>query len=70
MPKRDRERLIDKLKQFAADPFARHSFARPMRGQADRVRLRQGDHRAVLLIFRSRETVVVERIGNRREVYR
>jgi mRNA-degrading endonuclease RelE of RelBE toxin-antitoxin system len=70
LPRRDCEALITKAEAFAGDPFASHPWASPLRGAADRVRIRQGDLRAVVLILRASETVVLERVANRREVYR
>ena len=70
LPKRDRERLIAKAEEFAADPFAPHPWARPLEGQPDRVRIRQGDWRGVALIVRPRDTVLLESVGHRREAYR
>jgi hypothetical protein len=46
LPREDRDRLITKAAEFAADPFAPHSWAKPLEGQPDRVRIRQGDWRA------------------------
>jgi mRNA-degrading endonuclease RelE of RelBE toxin-antitoxin system len=69
MPMRDRRRLVAKLAAFAADPFAPHPLATRLQGE-DRVRIRQGDWRGVLLIVREHDTVVLERVGHRREVYR
>lgn len=68
--RRDRAALIRKAEAFAAEPFAVHSWASPLRGAADRARIRQGDWRAVMLIVRSQNTVVLERVAHRREVYR
>jgi mRNA-degrading endonuclease RelE of RelBE toxin-antitoxin system len=70
MPDRDRRRLLAKLAEFAADPFAPHPWASPMRGEPDQVRIRQGAWRGVLLIVRARDAVVLERVAHRREVYR
>ena len=53
-----------------ADPFAPHSWAVPLSGERDRVRIRQGDWRGVVLILRPRDTVILERVGHRSEVYR
>jgi mRNA interferase RelE/StbE len=69
MTMRDRRRLVAKLAAFAADPFAPHPWATRLQGE-DRVRIRQGDWRGVLLIVREHDTVVLERVGHRREVYR
>jgi mRNA-degrading endonuclease RelE of RelBE toxin-antitoxin system len=70
LPRRECDALIAKAEAFAAEPFASHPWASPLRGAADRVRIRQGDLRAIVLILRTRETVVLERVANRREVYR
>ncbi len=68
MPKRDRERLIEALEMVAADPAQRFPFVTEMVGQSGIWRLRKGDWRAV---FRWRQgDLVVDRVGNRREVYR
>jgi mRNA-degrading endonuclease RelE of RelBE toxin-antitoxin system len=68
--RRERDALIRKAEAFAAEPFAVHPWASPLRGSADRARIRQGDWRAVMLIVRSRDTVVLERVAHRQEVYR
>lgn len=68
--RRDRDALIRKAEAFAAGPFEAHRWASPLRGAADRARIRQGDWRAVMLIARSQNTVVLERVAHRREVYR
>jgi len=68
--RRDRDALIGKAEAFAAEPFAAHSWASPLRGMIDRVRIRQGDWRAVLLIVRAGDTVVLEQVRHRREAYR
>jgi mRNA interferase RelE/StbE len=70
MPQRDRDMVIEKAAAFAAEPFARHAWASPLRGTNDRVRIRQGDWRAVVLILRARDAVVLERVAHRLEVYR
>ncbi len=70
MPRADRDALIAKAEAFALKPFGRYSWASPLKGMPGRVRIRQGDWRAVLLIVRDRGTVILEQIGNRKEVYR
>jgi len=61
--------LIAKAEAFASDPFAPHPWAMPLRGAPDRIRIRQGDLRGIMLVVRSTETVVLERVAHRREVY-
>jgi len=71
MPRRDAIALLDKLGEFAADPFAGHLCAMPLSGHSNRLRIRQGDWRAIVLVVRSEHAVIVERrIQHRREVYR
>jgi len=66
----DQAALWRKVEEFASDPFASRAWAKPLVGQRNAVRLRQGDWRAVCRIDRAGETVIVEAIGNRREIYR
>ncbi len=68
--RRERDALLVKAESFASEPVGRHPWATPSRGFADRIRIRQGDLRAVLLILRDCDTVVLERVAHRREVYR
>jgi mRNA-degrading endonuclease RelE of RelBE toxin-antitoxin system len=70
MPARDRAALWRKIQGFADDPFATRAWAKPLVGHRHAVRLRHGDWRAVCRIDRAGETVIVEAIGNRREMYR
>jgi mRNA-degrading endonuclease RelE of RelBE toxin-antitoxin system len=70
LPERDRRALFGKVETFAADPFATHPEARPMRGHEDRIRVRHGDWRAVCRIERAAATVTLERVAHRREIYR
>lgn len=66
VPKKDRASLLRKLERFAADPFAPN---KPLKGQPQAVRIRQGDWRANCRIDRANETVIIEAIRNRREIY-
>ena len=70
MPRRDREALLDKAEAFATAPHAVHPAAMPMRGRQDLVRLRQGDWRGICRMDRIADTVVLETVAHRREVYR
>lgn len=68
LPKRDRERLLEALEMVATEPNRLFSFVTELVGQPGVWRLRKGDWRAV---FRRRGTdVVVDRVGNRKDVYR
>ena len=70
MPRRDREALLDKVELFAAAPDASHVAAKPLRGYRDLVRLRQGDWRGICRVDRAADTIVLETVAHRREVYR
>jgi mRNA-degrading endonuclease RelE of RelBE toxin-antitoxin system len=70
LPARDRRLLFGRVEAFAAEPFAIHPGARPLRGHEDRVRIRQGDWRAICRIDDAADTVILERVEHRREVYR
>jgi mRNA interferase RelE/StbE len=68
LPKGDGAALEQKLATFAADPYERHGWAKAFGGGAFRVR--HGDYRAVVEIDQTEVTVVVVKIGNRKEVYK
>ncbi|ASG21901.1 MULTISPECIES: type II toxin-antitoxin system RelE family toxin [Nitrospirillum] len=68
MPRADAMALRDKLKAFAADPNGTHPWAKAFGGGMGRIR--HGDWRAVYRLDGETVTVVVLKIGNRREVYR
>jgi mRNA interferase RelE/StbE len=70
MPRRGREALLDKVEAFAVAPFTANPAARPLRGHSDVVRLRHGDWRAVCRLDRATDTVILERVAHRREIYR
>jgi mRNA-degrading endonuclease RelE of RelBE toxin-antitoxin system len=70
IPRREREALLDKAEAFAAAPDAVHPTAMPLRGRRDLIRLRQGDWRGICRVDRAADTVVLETVAHRREVYR
>jgi mRNA-degrading endonuclease RelE of RelBE toxin-antitoxin system len=70
MSPRERDALIAKAEAFAASPFGQHPSAQPLKGRDDVVRIRQGDWRAVCRIDREEQTVIVDSVAHRREVYR
>jgi mRNA-degrading endonuclease RelE of RelBE toxin-antitoxin system len=70
LPGRDRRALFAKVEAFAAAPFATYPAARPLRGHENRIRVRQGNWRAVCRIDRAADTVILERVEHRREIYR
>jgi len=68
MPKTDQARIIQALKLVAADPAGRLPFVTELVGQPGYWRHRKGDWRAIYKIIG--DDVVVQNIGNRREIYR
>jgi mRNA-degrading endonuclease RelE of RelBE toxin-antitoxin system len=67
---RDRQALLRKARIFAGDPFGRYAWARTLKGQPNVVRIRQGDWRMVCRIDREEQTVIVDAVAHRREIYR
>lgn len=69
MPTKERAQLRGRLQAIAADPTGRHPGVEALQGKPHgRFRARQGEWRAIFSIEGA--DVVVERIGNRKEVYR
>ena len=68
MPKADRKRLLDALETVAEDPTKRFAFVTQLVGQPGIWRLRKGDWRAVYRVHHG--NVILDRVGNRKEVYR
>ena len=69
MPPGHRQRLLERLKQIALDPFAQHANVRALKGSAAGFRVRQGDWRAVYRVDRGAQILVVEAIGPRGRIY-
>lgn len=67
VPTKDRRKVAAKIQALAADP--RPHGSEKLSGQ-ERYRLRQGDYRVVYAIDDDERTVVVVKIGNRRDMYR
>jgi mRNA interferase RelE/StbE len=67
VPARDIEKIVEKLKSLAHQP--RPHGCEKLEGQ-ERYRLRQGDWRMIYSINDEEKSVMVVKIGNRREVYR
>jgi mRNA interferase RelE/StbE len=69
MPPKDARALMTKLEILAAAPFAPYPWAFRLTNSAA-YRVRHGDWRAVYRIDREAQVVLVDRIGNRREIYK
>jgi mRNA interferase RelE/StbE len=67
IPAKVLDKIIPKIKSLASDP--RPHGAEKMEG-GERYRVRQGDWRFIYTIDDSDQSVMVVKIGNRKEVYR
>ena len=65
--KKDRQRIVRKIRQLAADP--RPPGSQKLSGR-DRYRIRQGPYRIVYSIEDDRLIVYVVKVGHRSDVYR
>jgi mRNA interferase RelE/StbE len=68
LPVRERERVARAIDALATEP--RPPGARALQGQPGLLRIRVGDYRVVYQVHDDVLTVLVVRIGHRREVYR
>lgn len=60
------QQITKRIDEAAEDPY--HYFSR-LTGQDD-YKLRAGDYRVVVLLLHSRQTVFIEKIGHRKNVYK
>ena len=67
IPPKDLSKIAEKMKNLAVDP--RPHGAEKMEG-VDRYRIRQGDWRFIYTIDDTSRTVMIVKVGNRREIYR
>lgn len=67
IPAPDLQRLVDRIASLAADPRPRGS---QKLSRDERYRVRQGDYRVVYSIDDKDKSVLIVKIGHRREVYR
>ncbi len=64
---KDRRRVVDRIRGLATDP--RPQGCEKLSGE-DKYRIRQGDLRIVYEITDSELTVMIVKVGHRRDVYR
>ena len=67
LPLRDRKRVVSRIRSLAVEP--RPAGAERLSGQ-EKYRVRQGDYRVLYLIDDAESSVVVVKVGHRRDVYR
>jgi mRNA interferase RelE/StbE len=67
LPRRDRVRVVARIQQLAAEP--RPVGCEKLSGQVN-YRVRQGPYRVLYSVDDTQASVVVAKIGHRRDVYR
>ena len=67
VPKKDRQRVVSRIQSLARDP--RPPGCEKLSGE-DKYRLRQGRYRVVYGVDDEERTVLVVKVGDRRDVYR
>jgi len=67
IPRRDRRHIVNRIQGLSATP--RPAGCEKLSGQ-DRYRVRQGPYRVVYAVDDQARTVLVVKVGHRREVYR
>ena len=67
IPAKDRERVVRRIRSLSEDPRPRGS--EKLSGD-DKYRVRQGRYRVVYSVSDDDRTVLVVKVGHRREVYR
>ena len=67
LPRKDRARIVHRISQLATDP--RPPGCEKLSGH-DQYRVRQGDFRVLYSIDDAEPSVLVVKIGHRRDVYR
>jgi mRNA interferase RelE/StbE len=67
VPLKDRRRIVARIQRLASDP--RPAGAEKLSGQ-EKYRLRQGDYRILFSVDDAEMTIVIVKVGHRREVYR
>ncbi len=67
-PRRLRQRLVDRIGALATEP--RPPGCEPLAGAPGCFRIRQGPYRVVYAVDDEAGTVIVVKVGHRREVYR
>ncbi len=65
---KDLQRLVERISSLAADP--RPAGCEKLSGRVDKYRIRKGDYRILYSINDAESTVVVVKIGHRKDVYR
>jgi mRNA interferase RelE/StbE len=64
----DRQRVVSRIADLAVNP--RPTGSEKLAGHEDRYRIRQGDYRIVYAVDDREHSVVVFKVGHRKDVYR
>ncbi|MFN8096260.1 MAG: type II toxin-antitoxin system RelE/ParE family toxin [Vicinamibacteria bacterium] len=64
----DRQRVVSRIAELAVNP--RPVGSEKLAGHADRYRIRQGNYRIVYAVDDQERSVVVFKVGHRKDVYR
>lgn len=67
IPAKDRARIIARIEELADNPYPADSTQ--LKGRVER-RVRQGNYRILYLVAEDIITIIVVKIGHRRDVYR
>ncbi len=68
LPKSDQRRLRERIDHLAIEP--RPPGVKVLQGKRGLLRIRSGDYRIIYTVEDDRSSVLVVKIGHRREVYR
>ncbi|MCJ7504683.1 MAG: type II toxin-antitoxin system RelE/ParE family toxin [Acidobacteriia bacterium] len=68
LPRLEQRRLKERIDRLAVDP--RPPGVKRLHGRREYLRLRSGDYRAIYTVDDDRFTVLIIKLGHRREVYR
>ena len=68
IPRKQRRQIAEKIGRLASDPFPQTT--KKLQGIEDTYRIDSGDYRILYQVHHVRLTVLVVRIGNRKDVYR
>jgi mRNA interferase RelE/StbE len=67
LPRADCQRIVAKIRLLTSDP---RPYGCEKLSAAEKYRIRQGDYRILYEIDDSTKSVIVVKVGNRKEVYR
>ena len=68
VPKEEREKIIEKIQLLVSNPYLSGSV--PLQGSSGLFRIRSGDYRIIYTVNNGELTILIIKIGHRKEVYR